>query len=456
MNIHSLISTKSALIVGLLGVVYLLSSIFSSIPYRPGVMILMIAVLFYVLSHKVLRSYTFTTSVLCCVGIALLYPGWLIRWGNFELSVLIVPLTQLIMFGMGTTLSVSDFSKILAAPWAVLVGVLLQFGIMPVVGYFIATGLGLEGDLAAGIVLIGSVSGGVASNLMAFIAKANVALSVTMTIVSTFVAPIMTPLLMSYFAGKFIPIDTLAMAIGVMNIIVVPVMAGILCNSILYSQDKRVNKIRPLALMIFISIIAIFVFYFVPEDFLGMLSPLRNGIILGLILIALVALAKIILNIIMGKNNNWMDRVLPLISMAGICLILAVIIAQTHDVLIQVGGILVIAAVLHNTIGYILGYWGARGFGSLIGRLKYRLGYSQTNTSVIHESDCRTVAFEVGMQNGGMATGLAMDVLKSHIAALPPNLFGTWMNISGSVLANYWHGKTPTAQLNHTKSKDVE
>ena len=107
----------------------------------------------------------------------------------------------------------------------------------------------------------------------------------------------------------------------------------------------------------------------------------------------------------------------------------------------EVGIILVFAAILHNTLGYGFGYWGARGFGTLLGMLGYWFGLRKTRSSLIDEADCRTVAFEVGMQNGGMATGLAMDVLHSHVAALPPNLFGTWMNISGSVLANWWARK---------------
>jgi BASS family bile acid:Na+ symporter len=85
---------------------------------------------------------------------------------------------------------------------------------------------------------------------------------------------------------------------------------------------------------------------------------------------------------------------------------------------------LIAAAIIHNFVGYILGYWVAR-------------------AARLDESSCRTVAFEVGMQNGGMASGLAMNVLKSAPAALAPAIFGPWMNISGSVLATWWHRKSP-------------
>ena len=114
-----------------------------------------------------------------------------------------------------------------------------------------------------------------------------------------------------------------------------------------------------------------------------------------------------------------MDKVLPVVSMAAICLIIAVITAQSRDQLLSVGLLLILAAVLHNGLGYGLGYWSARLFR-------------------LDESACRAVAMEVGMQNGGMASGIAIDVLKSTSAALAPAIFGPWMNISGSLLAGWW------------------
>ncbi len=416
-------------------------AIFTMVPYRVALLLLLSAGALYIMSHSNLRGFSFTAWVLVCVGFALAYPQFLHQWGGFRLTLLIVPLTQLIMFGMGTTLSLKAFSRILVAPWPVLLGVALQFGVMPVVGFMIAISFGFEGELAAGIILIGSVSGGVASNLMAFIAGANVALSVTMTVVSTFVAPLMTPMLMGIFAGRFIPIDTLAMMIGVFNIIVIPVIAGLLAHSILYSPRPWARQVGKLIIAVAVSVALVIGAAIVSADSLGVIAPLRNGVILGGSLLAAVALSKIVISIWLGKPNTWIDRALPLLSMAGICIILAIIIAQTHDVLMEAGILLVLAAVIHNSVGYGFGYWGARGLGALMGQIGYRFGFSETSSSYIDEANCRTVAFEVGMQNGGMATGLAMDVLKSHVAALPPNLFGTWMNISGSVLANWWKRK---------------
>jgi bile acid:Na+ symporter, BASS family len=112
----------------------------------------------------------------------------------------------------------------------------------------------------------------------------------------------------------------------------------------------------------------------------------------------------------------------------------------------SVGLLLFLGAIIHNGIGYLLGYWGSKFFGKFIGKIGYRLGFFLKPISLINESESRTIAFEVGMQNGGMASGLAIDVLNSYSSALPPNVFGTWMNISGSMLANYW-------KQNPTKSK---
>jgi BASS family bile acid:Na+ symporter len=112
--------------------------------------------------------------------------------------------------------------------------------------------------------------------------------------------------------------------------------------------------------------------------------------------------------------------------MAGICYIIAIIAAATREEILMVGFGLFAAALLHNLVGYLLGYWGAR-----LGGLP--------------ESDCRTVAFEVGMQNGGMGAALAIDVLRSANAALGPAIFGTWMNITGSTLASWWRDRLPVS-----------
>ena len=115
----------------------------------------------------------------------------------------------------------------------------------------------------------------------------------------------------------------------------------------------------------------------------------------------------------------WVERSLSFLAMGAICLIIAIITASAREQLLSVGLTLVVVVALHNGGGYLLGYWGARGAG-------------------LNEADCRTVAIEVGLQNGGMATAIAATVLQNTSAALAPAIFGPWMNISGTLLASWW------------------
>jgi BASS family bile acid:Na+ symporter len=278
--------------------------------------------------------------------------------------------------------------------------------------------------VAAGVILVGCVSGGVASNLMAYLAGGNVALSVTMTACSTLMSPLMTPLLMKLLAGRLVPIDFWAMMLEILNMVIVPVVAGLAAHVILYGKDPRLNQARLLGMLSVAAFGLAVGTVFVPGEWLGFTSALKGGAVVGFGLIGLVTVTKLIVNTWRGGPENWMDRVLPVVSMAGICFIIAIITARSREKLLTVGFALIGAAMLHNGIGYLLGYWAAR-------------------AARLNETDCRTVAFEVGMQNGGMASGLAMNVLKSAEAALAPAIFGPWMNVSGSVLASWWHRRRP-------------
>ena len=305
------------------------------------------------------QGLAFSLWVGAFVVAAMFYPETFRRWGDFELKTLIVPLIQLIMFGMGTMLNLGDFARVMRMPRAVLIGIALQFGVMPLSGAALAATFGFRGEIAAGVVLIGSCPGGVASNVMTYLSRGNVALSVTMTACSTLVSPLLTPLMMRLLAGQYIEIDFLQMMVTILQIIIVPITAGLVANALL----RR-----------------------------------------------------------FGLRGPWLDRLLSLIAMAGICYIIAIITALSRDQLLAVGLALIAAAVLHNAAGYLLGYWGARLAG-------------------LDESSRRTVAIEVGLQNGGMASGLAINVLGSSDAALASAVFGPWMNISGSLLASWWRGR---------------
>ena len=154
----------------------------------------------------ILKRQLFGVAILVCAAVSFSFPGAFMDWGGVKLTKLVSPAIQVIMFGMGTTLTLADFVRVAKCPWAVATGVFLQFFIMPFVGFSVALAFGFSGELAAGCVLIGSVAGGTASNVIAYLDKANVALSVTMTCCSTLLSPFVTPLLMKIFAGRFVTI----------------------------------------------------------------------------------------------------------------------------------------------------------------------------------------------------------------------------------------------------------
>jgi BASS family bile acid:Na+ symporter len=300
-----------------------------------------------------LHGLGFTFSVFAFGAAALTWPAFFISWGGFEWKWTIVPLVQLILFGMGMTLTFEDFRRVLEMPKAVVIGFGLQYTVMPVMGFSFARLFGLESEVAAGLVLIGSCPGGVASNVMAFLARANVPLSVTMTACSTLLSPLMTPLAMKLLAGRYVPIAALPMMLSILKMVILPLIVGILIHRYLPGLATRLVK------------------------------------------------------------------VLPVLAMLSIAIIIAVTIALSRDDLLRVGLALFGAAVCHNAAGYLLGFHAARML-----RLSGR--------------DCRTVALEVGMQNGGMATGLAFDVLQSARAAMGSATFGPWSAITASVLASWW------------------
>ena len=365
------------------------------------------------------QKYAFTLWVLVAVASSMSAPAAFRSWFGMDLKVLIVPLIQVITFGMGTTLSAKDFRNVLTMPWPVFIGIALQFLIMPLVGFTIAMTFGFPPEVAAGVILIGSVSSGVASNVMTYLAGGNVPLSVTITASTTLLSPLLTPFWMKTLAGRLVPVDFVAMMLSIFNMIIIPIVAGLAANRLLYGTKKRTSPAVMLAISVPVFLALAAVAAATPTRWWGGLAVLKHGVLLGFLLLGLTALAKLVIAIMLKGPANWMDKTLPVVSMAGICLIIAIITAQSRDQLLSVGPLLILAAIVHNGTGYGLGYAGAR-----LARLD--------------ESACRAVAMEVGMQNGGMASGIAIDVLKSTSAALAPAIFGPWMNVSGSLLAGWW------------------
>ena len=315
-------------------------------------------------------AFAFTLWVAAFVAAAMFYPAAFHTWSGFELSTLMVPLIQIIMFGMGTQLTPGDFLRVFSFPKAVIIGLVLQFSVMPFVGKGLAMLTTTNPEVAAGMVLIGSCPGGVASNVMTFLAKGNVALSVTMTSCSTLAAPLMTPAMTKLLAGTYVEVKFIAMMVAIIKMIILPVAGGLVANAVL----TRLGATRPSLKLVSTSIM----------------------------------------------------RALPFVSMFSICFIIGIITSLSRDSLLAGGFVLtiIVAAVIHNVVGYLFGYGGARALG-------------------LGETDSRTVAIEVGLQNGGMASGLAVKVWQSSMAALPSAVFGPWMNMSGAMLASWWSSRPP-------------
>lgn len=261
-------------------------------------------------------------------------------------------LLGIIMFGMGLTLRPADFGLVLRRPRAVLLGLCAQFLIMPLAAWSVSTALGLSGALLVGMVLVGAAPGGTASNVIVYLAKGDVALSVTLTSMATMLAPVLTPLLVLWLAGSDLPVGFWDLFSSIAQIVLIPVIAGIVVRA---AARRYVERVLPY---------------------------------------------------------------LPLVSVSGIVVTVAAIVGANQDKVLTSGALLVLAVVLHNGIGLLLGYLAGK-----VGRLD--------------ESARRAVSVEVGMQNSGLAASLATAHF-SPLAALPSALFSVWHNVSGAVLATCW------------------
>lgn len=283
----------------------------------------------------------------------LVLAGALIGFFASEQSATLVPyvnlLLALIMFGMGLTLTVPDFALVARRPLPVLLGVIAQYVIMPLVGLGVSVLLQLPPELAAGVILVGCAPGGTSSNVISYLAKADTALSVTMTSISTLLAPLLTPVLTLLLAGQYMPVDGGSMAWSIVQIVLLPVLAGLVVRLLL---TRIVNRILP---------------------------------------------------------------ALPWISVVAISLVVVAVVGNSADQIVEAGLLVLLAVVLHNGFGYLFGYGIARA-------LKQPVRVA------------RTVSIEVGMQNSGLAAGLAAQYF-SPAAALPGAVFSIWHNLSGALLA---------------------
>src|SRR5690606_17896458 len=255
------------------------------------------------------------------------------------------------MFGMGLTLNVDDFKRVFTAPKAVFIGAFAQYLFMPLPAFLLAKLLNLPAEVAAGVILVGSVPGGTASNVMTFLAKGNTALSVTMTAVTTLLAPILTPTMTYIYASQWLEVSFWAMFMSIVKVVLIPIVLGLVLR---YLFDETVKKTMP---------------------------------------------------------------VLPLISAIGIILVVMAVVSTSQERILTTGLLIFVVVILHNLIGYAIGY--------LIGKLfKFNL------------ADTKALSIEIGMQNSGLAASLAL-VHFTPLAAIPGAIFSVWHNISGALLANW-------------------
>ncbi len=179
--------------------------------------------------------------MLLVAALALLVPAsfvWIDTWA-------INPMLGVIMFGMGLTLSPQDFKVVLSRPKDILIGCLTQFTVMPLLALGLTWAFALPKELAIGVILVGCCPGGTASNVITYLAKGDLALSVGMTAASTLLAPLLTPLLVWVLAGTMVEVDTLGMLLSIVYVVIAPIVCGLLCQRFLPRLTKRVTPYLP-------------------------------------------------------------------------------------------------------------------------------------------------------------------------------------------------------------------
>lgn len=288
--------------------------------------------------------------VVIVAAVSLLIPAsfsWIDTWS-------INPLLGVIMFGMGLTLSPHDFHIVLSRPKDILIGCLAQFTVMPLLAWGLAWVFALPKELALGVMLVGCCPGGTASNVITYLAKGDLALSVGMTATSTLLAPILTPLLVWLLAGTMVDVDTLGMLQSIVYVVIAPIIVGLLCQSFLPKLTKSV----------------------VPY--------------------------------------------LPAFSSIVIAYVVGIVVSHNADRLLVGGLIVILVVMMHNLLGLSTGF--------LIGKLLH-----------IAKPKCVALSIEVGMQNSGLASSLAVLHFAAYpLASVPGAIFSVWHNISGALAAKFY------------------
>lgn len=206
-----------------------------------------------------MKKYIYPFSIILIVIIAYNFPSYFIEINGVKFSKFIIPILQVIMLGMGSTITEEDFMAIVKTPKLVLIGLVAQFMIMPLLGFGLTKLFDFPPEIAAGVVLIGCSPSGLASNVMAMLAKANLALSICITTMATLLAPILTPLLMKTLGGELIEIKFLSMVWDMTKIVILPVVLGVLANRFFPILMAKIKNILPYFSMVGIGFIIIIV-----------------------------------------------------------------------------------------------------------------------------------------------------------------------------------------------------
>lgn len=302
---------------------------------------------------RLLNSLTnwFPAWVLALCTVALVQPHWF-TW--FKGQLIVIGLA-VIMLGMGITLSVQDFKRVLTMPRAVALGVACQYLIMPFLGFGIARLFRLETSLAVGLILVACCPGGTASNVVTYIARANVALSVLMTMCSTFAAVFMTPLLTGWLAGTYVPVDAWALFLDTVKVVLVPVLVGLTLHHVFPRAVNAVLPVAPLIAVITIALICASIVGQRADDIKHSVGPLMGavillhvgGFVLGYLVTRLIGypeLTRRTVSIEVGMQNSG----------------LAVVLSKNFPDLAAAATPGAISAVMHSLLGSALAAWWRR------------------------------------------------------------------------------------------------
>ena len=284
-----------------------------------------------------------------------LWQPWIFSWVAPHISSML----GIIMLGMGMTLHWQDFSHVLRHPRDLGLGLVVQFGCMPLLAFALCHVFALPPELAMGMILVGTAPGGTASNVLTFIARGDVAFSVAMTAAATLVSLLLTPPLTWLLGGVWVPVDMSGLFWSIVKIVLVPVLLGLLLH---HFQRGLVDRLMPF---------------------------------------------------------------LPLASALVITLVIAGIIAVNAQNILSAGPAIFAAVIAHNILGLAVGWFAA-----------CRLRFAPPRR--------RALAIEIGTQNSGLATALALAHF-TPAAAIAGALFSVWQNISGALLSNFWATRPVTS-----------